>query len=121
MTLGKMTLGKMTLGKMTLDKMTLDKMTLDKMTLDKMTLNKMTLNKMALNKMTLNKITLDIMTSDWDKMTADFDLAEIGNGTACLKNFNNCLNSNIHPYLDTSGGQSSNLYLNVVHFFQHLC
>ncbi len=28
-----------------------------------------------------------------------------------------CLNTNIYSYLETSGGQSSNLYLNVVHFF----
>ncbi len=34
-----------------------------------------------------------------------------------LKNVNNCLNANIYTYLETSGGQSSNLYLNVVHFF----
>ncbi len=34
-----------------------------------------------------------------------------------LKSVNNCLNANIYPYLETSGGQSSNLYLNVVHFF----
>ncbi len=33
-----------------------------------------------------------------------------------LKNVNNCLNMNIYSYLETSGGQSSNLYLNVVHF-----
>ncbi len=33
-----------------------------------------------------------------------------------LQNVNNCLNTNIYSYLDTSGGQSSNLYLNVVHF-----
>jgi hypothetical protein len=38
------------------------------------------------------------------------------NGMA-LKNVNNCLNTNIYSYLETSGGQSSNLYLNVVHFF----
>jgi hypothetical protein len=30
---------------------------------------------------------------------------------------NNCLNTNINSYLETSGGQSSNLYLNGVHFF----
>ncbi len=36
-----------------------------------------------------------------------------------LKNVNNCFNTNISSYLETSGGQSSNLYLNVVHFFQH--
>jgi hypothetical protein len=34
-----------------------------------------------------------------------------------LKNINNCLNTNIYSYLETSGAQCSNLYLNVVHFF----
>ncbi len=34
-----------------------------------------------------------------------------------LKNVNYCLNTNIYSYLETCGGQSSNLYLNVVHFF----
>jgi hypothetical protein len=34
-----------------------------------------------------------------------------------LKNVNNCLNTNIYSYLETSGGQSLNPYLNVVHFF----
>jgi hypothetical protein len=34
-----------------------------------------------------------------------------------LKNVNNCLNTNIYSYLETSGGQSSNPYLNAVHFF----
>jgi hypothetical protein len=34
-----------------------------------------------------------------------------------LKNLNNCLNASIYSYLDTSGGQSSNIYLNAVHFF----
>ncbi len=33
------------------------------------------------------------------------------------KNVHNCLNTNIYSYLETSGDQSSNLYLNVVHFF----
>ncbi len=33
-----------------------------------------------------------------------------------FKNVNNCLNKNIYSYLETSGGQSSNPYLNVVHF-----
>jgi len=37
---------------------------------------------------------------------------------ACaLRNVNNYLNTNIYSYLETSGGQSSNLYLKVVHFF----
>jgi hypothetical protein len=34
-----------------------------------------------------------------------------------LKNENNYLNTNIYSYLEISGGQSSNLYLNVVQFF----
>jgi hypothetical protein len=32
-----------------------------------------------------------------------------------LKNINNWMNTNIYSYLDTSGGQSSNLYLNIIH------
>ncbi len=36
---------------------------------------------------------------------------------SALKYVNNGLNTNIYTYLETSGGQSSNLYLNVVHFF----
>jgi hypothetical protein len=31
-----------------------------------------------------------------------------------LKNVCNCLNTNIYSYLETSGGKSYNLYLNVV-------
>jgi hypothetical protein len=34
-----------------------------------------------------------------------------------LKNVNNHSNINIYSYLETSGGQSPNLYLYVVHFF----
>jgi hypothetical protein len=34
-----------------------------------------------------------------------------------LKNVMNYLNTNIYSYLETSGGKSSNLYLNVVHIF----
>jgi len=34
-----------------------------------------------------------------------------------LKDVNNYLNTNIYSYLETSGGQSPNLYLNVVYFF----
>ncbi len=34
-----------------------------------------------------------------------------------FKNVNNCLNTNIYSYLETSCGQNSNLYLNIVHFF----
>jgi hypothetical protein len=42
---------------------------------------------------------------------------DIFNGTAHFKNVNNCLNTNIYSCLETYGGQSSNLYLNVVHYF----
>ncbi len=31
-----------------------------------------------------------------------------------------CLNTNIHSNLETFSGQSSNLYLNVVHFFNNM-
>ncbi len=34
-----------------------------------------------------------------------------------LKILNNCLNTNVYHYLETSGGRCSNLYLNVVHSF----
>jgi hypothetical protein len=34
-----------------------------------------------------------------------------------LKSVNNCWNTNTYSYLETSGGQSSNLHLNVVLFF----
>jgi hypothetical protein len=36
-----------------------------------------------------------------------------------LRNVNNCLNTNIYSYSETSGDQSCNLYINFVHFFQH--
>ncbi len=34
-----------------------------------------------------------------------------------LENVSKCLNTNIYSYLEISGGQSFNLYLNIVHFF----
>ncbi len=37
--------------------------------------------------------------------------------TTCFKNVSNCLNTNIYTFLEMSGGQSSNLYLVVVPFF----
>ncbi len=33
-----------------------------------------------------------------------------------LKYVNNCINRNIYSYLEASGGESSNPYLNVAHF-----
>jgi hypothetical protein len=49
-------------------------------------------------------------------------MAEIGNRFILMeqrfsKNVNNLLNTNIYSYLETSGGQSFNLYLNDDHFF----
>ncbi len=38
------------------------------------------------------------------------------NGTPCFKNVSNCLNINIYSYLETTGGQRSDLYFNIVHF-----
>jgi hypothetical protein len=38
-----------------------------------------------------------------------------------LKDVSNCSDSNIYSYLETSSGQSSNLYLNVGSFFQRQC
>ncbi len=43
-------------------------------------------------------------------------LTKLSNGTARLKNVNNCLNTNIYSHIETSGGQSCNLYWNAVHF-----
>jgi hypothetical protein len=34
-----------------------------------------------------------------------------------LKTVNNCLNSDIYSYMETAGGQSYNLYLNLDRFF----
>jgi hypothetical protein len=34
-----------------------------------------------------------------------------------FKSVNNCLNTNIYFYLETSGGQSSDPYLNAVNFY----
>jgi len=38
-----------------------------------------------------------------------------------IKKCKQLFETNIYSYLETSGGQSSNLYLNVVDFFQHQC
>jgi hypothetical protein len=44
-----------------------------------------------------------------------YDIATMEQHT--FGNVNNCLNTNIYSYLEKSGGQSSTLYLKVVHFF----
>ena len=47
------------------------------------------------------------------QMKLDLSLKE----QRAFKTVNNCLNTNIYSYLETSGGQSYNSYLNVAHFF----
>jgi hypothetical protein len=48
-------------------------------------------------------------------------IVEVGemswNRIARFKNVKNYLNTNIYSYLETSGGQSSNIYLNAAHIF----
>jgi len=39
------------------------------------------------------------------------------NGMTHFKKCKQLYNTNIYSYLETSGGQNSNVYLNVVHFF----
>jgi hypothetical protein len=53
-------------------------------------------------------------------MYSIFNVRNISNQSMeqhAFKNVNYCLYTNIYSYLETNGGQSSNLYLNVVHFF----
>ncbi len=50
---------------------------------------------------------------DYDKKSYNYLTME----QCALKNVNNDMNINIYSYLETSGGQSCNLYLNVVHFY----
>jgi len=42
---------------------------------------------------------------------------KVHNATASFKNLNNCWNTNISFYLETSGVQNSNIFFDVVHFF----
>ncbi len=44
-------------------------------------------------------------------------LIDTGMEQGTLKNVHNNLNTNIYSYLEKAGGQSSNLYLSLVHFF----
>ncbi len=56
------------------------------------------------------------MRIEWTLRDKNLTSRPTKNGTARFKNVNNCLITNIYSYLETSDGQSSNLYLNVVHF-----
>jgi hypothetical protein len=50
------------------------------------------------------------------KSVLQMGMPERGSNGKARSNVNNCWNANIYYYLETYGGQSSNLYLNV-HFF----
>ncbi len=58
---------------------------------------------------------IKVITDDW--FTKYTNITTKINGTVHFKNVNNYLNTDIYFYLETSGGKSSNLYLNVGHFF----
>jgi hypothetical protein len=53
----------------------------------------------------------------WKRVAKWVNILQDAYGKAHFKNVNNYLNTNIYSYLETSGSQSSNPYLNVVHFF----
>ncbi len=85
---------------------------------------------LSLMKTTRRQASLPNITSPWDKQTVlACHLTNVKNESyypislqtllmeqRTLKIVNNCLNSNIYSYLETSGSQSYNLYLNYVHF-----
>jgi hypothetical protein len=52
----------------------------------------------------------------WDLIREIYFFFNLRMEQITLKNENNCLNINIYFYLETTGGESSNLFLNVVHF-----
>jgi hypothetical protein len=75
------------------------------------------MNKLHRN-LTPNTMVIDYSDKNICPILFNFVMSNFGfvNGTARFKNVNNCLNTNIYFYLETSCGQSSNAYLNVVHF-----
>ncbi len=57
-------------------------------------------------------------------ISKDIIVGNIGGAEAriehhALKNVNKCFDTSFYSYIVTCGGQSSNLYLNVVHFFNN--
>jgi hypothetical protein len=60
-------------------------------------------------------VMLSNISLGWKGKHSYYDTATMEQCT--LKNVNNYLNTNIYSFLETSGGQSFNLCLNVVHFF----
>jgi hypothetical protein len=72
----------------------------------------------TVDEMTLDEMSIDEMTfcQPVHHDERHIDKMKSFNGTL-LKNINNYFNTNIYSHLETSVGQSSNLYLNVVCFF----
>ncbi len=72
---------------------------------------------MDLETMKNNELVEEICKNSYDHLTTIrkvvLDIME----QRTLSNVNNYLNTNMYSYLETSGGQSSNLYLIAVHFF----
>jgi hypothetical protein len=56
----------------------------------------------------------------WSNLNIKMTEIEAFNETEHFKNVNNYLNTNIYSYVKTFVVQSYYIYLNVVHFFQHL-
>jgi hypothetical protein len=87
-----------------------------------MTFGKMTLSIMTPGIMSLSITTLCITINNKKCDTQHnfiLNVTHAGNTMeqCILKIVNNCFNANIYSFLETSGGQSYNPYLNVVHFF----
>jgi hypothetical protein len=72
---------------------------------------------MDLETMKNNELVEDIHKSSYDHLTTIRKVVVDIMEQHTLRNVNNYLNTNMYSYLETSGGQSSNLYLIAVHFF----
>ncbi len=85
--------------------------------------------RISVNYLSSNNFKHEARKSDWKgrRLKVPLDLffsiskvegsLEMAMEKPALINVNTCLNTNIYSYLETSGSQSSNLCLNVVHFF----
>jgi hypothetical protein len=76
---------------------------------------------MDLETMKNNELVEEIHKTSYDHLTTILKVFVDIMEQRTLSNVNNYLNTNMYSYLETSGGQSSNLYLIAVHFFQHQC
>jgi hypothetical protein len=72
---------------------------------------------MDLETMKNNELVEEIHKTSYDHLTTIRKVVVDIMEQRILKNVNNCFDTNIYSYLETSSGQSFNLYLNVVYFF----